>query len=143
MGKRKSLAPCAARGCPTLTRETYCPSHKPAPWSGRTWADTREHAPEWQRLSRRTKRAEPSCRLCGRPTVAAHHILPRAWYPQYFLAPENIAGLCRQCDQHTTQVIAREGRRRAALEAGQPTSIPESDFRDLVARLAPELVAYV
>lgn len=49
MSRRRSLSPCAHRGCPTLTRDTYCDVHKPEP-EGLDWTRERKMRKEMSEM---------------------------------------------------------------------------------------------
>ena len=80
----KPLRPCRHPGCPELTREGYCPAHKPAKAPRRS--STQWHGwyglPIWKNDLRTTQLLrEPFCRECakaGRRTLATRvdHVKP-------------------------------------------------------------------
>lgn len=111
---RRRLAPCAAPGCPTLTRDTYCDVHKPEPWVGRRGFEG--YGRDWLRLRAQVLREEPYCRECGQPSTTVDHIKPRARGGTD--ERRNLRGLCDDCRRVKDAKDATEGR-RLAREAEQ------------------------
>lgn len=116
----KPLRPCRHPGCPELTREGYCPQHKPkraerrvsAQWHG--WYSL----PIWTDDLRPTQLlAEPWCRECarhGRRTRATvvDHITPHRGDWARFIDRGNLQSLCKSChDRKTAREMAEEKRR--------------------------------
>lgn len=122
----KPLRPCRYPGCPALTRDGYCPKHKPvkagrrvsAQWHGwynlPVWTDDLRPA----QLLR-----EPFCRECARQyppgdprhrtrATVVDHIKPHRGDWQLFIAPANHQSLCkRHHDQKTAREQAEERRK--------------------------------
>lgn len=106
----KPLRPCRHPGCPALTREGWCPAHKPKQ------APRRESAawhswyslPIWTDTLRPTQLLrEPFCRECARRglrTLASDvdHIRDHKgdWY--LFTDPANLESLCHSCHSRKT-----------------------------------------
>lgn len=116
----KPLRPCRHPGCPQLTREGYCPKHKPkqaqrrvsAAWHGwyslPIWTDDLRPA----QLLR-----EPFCRECARQGIRTRasvvdHIVPHRGDWALFVDPANHQSLCKTChDRKTAREMAEEKRR--------------------------------
>ena len=114
----KPLRPCRHAGCPELTRDGWCPKHKPR-HQRRASADY--HG--WYMLPIWTKRLrpaqllrEPWCRECARvypPDDPRHrtratvvdHIVPHRGDWEKFIDPTNHQSLCKQ---HHDQKTALE-----------------------------------
>ena len=111
--RRRRLAPCAAPGCPTLTRDTYCDVHKPEPWAGRRGFEG--YKGDWLRIRAQVLHEEPFCRMCGRPSTTVDHIVPRARGGTD--ERSNLQALCNDCRRRKDAADAAEGR-RLAREAG-------------------------
>ena len=114
------LRPCRHPGCRELTREGYCPKHKPikaarkisAQWHGwynlSIWRDQLRPA----QLLR-----EPFCRECakaGRRTKATRvdHVIPHRGDWLLFIDPANHQSLCERCHNRKTAMEMAENRRR-------------------------------
>ena len=106
----KPLRPCRHPGCPELTREGWCPFHKPKPaprresaaWHGwynlPVWTDTLRPA----QLLR-----EPFCRECGRRgfrtrATVVDHVTPFRGDWELFTNPANHQSLCTHCHNQKT-----------------------------------------
>lgn len=120
----KPLRPCRHPGCPELTRDGYCPKHKPkraarkqsAEWhwmySTREWVDD---------LRPTQLLLEPMCRECAkrhlrtRATVV-DHIKPHRGDWLIFTDRGNLQSLCKRChDQKTAREMAEEHRKQSAF----------------------------
>ena len=122
----KPLRPCGHPGCPELTREGYCPKHKPvkAPrrisrqWHG--WYSL----PVWtDDLRPGQLLREPWCRECARryppgdPRSRTHatvvdHIKPHQGDWTLFTDRGNLQSLCKSChDRKTAQEMAEDRRK--------------------------------
>ena len=111
---RKPLRPCRHPGCPELTRDGWCPNHKPAT---RRKASADYHAwyflPIWtKRLRPHQLLREPFCRECARkglrtPATVADHIRPHRGDWVLFCDPGNLQSLC---DHHHGQKTLQERR---------------------------------
>lgn len=106
---RRGLAPCAYRGCPTLTLETYCPVHKPEPWQGRR--NYEGYQGNWPKIRAQVLSEEPHCRECGQAAVTVDHIIPKARGGTD--ARSNLRSLCNACRRIKDAADAAEGRRLA------------------------------
>ena len=111
----KPLRPCRHAGCPELTRDGWCPKHRPR-HQRRTSADY--HG--WYMLPIWTKRLrpaqllrEPWCRECARvypPDDPRHrtratvvdHIVPHRGDRALFWAENNWQPLCKACHDRKT-----------------------------------------
>lgn len=119
----KPLRPCRHAGCPELTRDGWCPKHRPR-HQRRTSADY--HG--WYMLPIWTKRLrpaqllrEPWCRECARvypPDDPRHrtratvvdHIVPHRGDWEKFIDPANHQSLCkRHHDQKTALERVQQG----------------------------------
>lgn len=106
----KPLRPCGKPGCCVLTREGYCPDHKPqkaqrresAAWHGwyflPVWTD--DLRPE--QLLR-----EPFCRECARNNVRTRatdvdHVVDHKGDWQRFTDRGNLQSLCHSCHSRKT-----------------------------------------
>lgn len=111
----RPLKPCKKPGCGVLTREAWCPQHKPQK------AQRRESAQwhDWYSLDIWTKKLrpeqlmrEPFCRACQalnppvrtRATVV-DHVVPHRGSWALFIDPLNHQSLCKN---HHDQKTARE-----------------------------------
>ncbi len=118
----KPLRPCRHPGCPELTREGYCPKHKPAKAPRRTSAEY--HG--WYNLRVWTDDLrpaqllrEPWCRECARRGVRTRatvvdHITPHRGDWQLFVDPANHQSLCKHCHDRKTALEQAEERRKQA-----------------------------
>lgn len=109
MSRRRSLAPCAHRGCPTLTRDTYCDVHKPEPWAGRRGFEG--YKGDWLRIRAQVLEEEPFCRICGAPATTVDHIIPKARGGTDDRS--NLQALCNECRRRKDAKDAADGRRLA------------------------------
>ena len=108
----KPLRPCRHPGCSALTREGYCPKHKPQ--------KTDDLRPA--QLLR-----EPFCRECaaryppGDPrhrtwATVVDHIEPHRGDWSKFIDPANHQSLCKSChDRKTAKEQAEEWRKRGGI----------------------------
>ena len=120
----KPLRPCRHPGCPELTREGYCPAHKPAKaprrssaqWHGWYSLDV------WKNDLRPTQLLrEPFCRECAkhgervRATVV-DHVKPHRGDWALFVDTANHQSLCKHHhDQKTAREQAEERRKMARI----------------------------
>ena len=109
---QKPLRPCRHPGCPALTREGYCPKHKPSKTSRRVSAQW--HAwyslPIWTKDLRPAQLLrEPFCRECAKRGIRTRatvvdHIKPFRGDWTLFVDPANHQSLCKHHhDQKTAQ----------------------------------------
>ena len=104
----KPLRPCAHRGCPQLTRDTWCPQHKPqhnrrVSAAYHSWYD----GDEWKALRAEHLLEEPFCRECARngervPATVVDHIVPHRGDRQLFRDKGNLQSLCKRCHDRKT-----------------------------------------
>jgi len=95
------LKACPACGEPS--EQTYCPAHRTRPTDTRT-----SHRPDttraaWRRLSRRARRLQPWCLLCGTTERLEADHSPRAWARATAHLPIRLADinvLCGPCNTH-------------------------------------------
>lgn len=109
---QKPLKPCKHAGCPELTREGWCPKHRP---QHRRRVSAEYHGwynlPIWtQRLRPAQLLREPFCRECarqGKRTRASvvDHIVPHRGDWALFVDAGNHQSLCKY---HHDQKTARE-----------------------------------
>lgn len=117
----KPLRPCRHPGCGALTREGWCPSHKPRPaprsresaawrrwYSLKLWTDDLRPA----QLLR-----EPFCRECGRrgvrtPATDVDHIRDHKGVWEVFVDRNNLQSLCHACHSKKTRTEMNRKRRQ-------------------------------
>lgn len=115
----KPLRPCRHPGCSALTREGYCPKHKPKPAARRESAEY--HA--WYSLSvwtddlRPTQLLrEPWCGECAKRGIRTRatvvdHVVPHRGDWARFIDRANLQSLCKHHhDQKTARELAEERR---------------------------------
>ncbi len=124
----KPLRPCRHAGCPALTREGWCPKHKP---QHRRRMSAEYHGwyllPVWTDDLRPAQLLrEPFCRECARkypPDDPRHrtranvvdHIKPFRGDWALFVDPKNHQSLCKSChDLKTAQERAADRREKRA-----------------------------
>src|SRR5690606_6721021 len=98
-----------SRGCPVLTRETYCPKHKPESWPGRRGFEG--YKGDWLKLRAQVLREEPFCRQCGRPATTVDHIIPKSQGGTDDRS--NLQALCDTCRRRKDAADSAAGRRLA------------------------------
>lgn len=119
---QKPLRPCRHPGCPALTREGYCPKHKPVKAGRRVSAQW--HAwyslPIWTKDLRPAQLLrEPFCRECAKRGIRTRatvvdHIKPFRGDWTLFVDPANHQSLCKHHhDQKTAQEQAEARRENA------------------------------
>lgn len=109
----KPLRPCRHPGCAALTRDGWCPAHKPAPAPRRVSAAWHSwySLPVWTRELRPAQLLrEPFCRECARRGIRTRaavvdHVRPFRGDWALFLDPANHQSLCKF---HHNQKTARE-----------------------------------
>ena len=120
----KPLRPCRRPGCSALTREGYCPKHKPKPAARRESAEY--HAwyslPIWTDDLRPTQLLrEPWCRECAKRGIRTRatvvdHITPHRGDWAKFIDPTNLQSLCKTChDRKTAREQAEERQNRGGI----------------------------
>ena len=117
----KPLRPCRHPGCPELTREGYCPAHKPAKAPRRSSAQWHGWygLPVWKNDLRPTQLLrEPFCRECakaGRRTLATRvdHVRPHRGDWVLFTDRANLQSLCERCHNAKTAREMAESRRES------------------------------
>lgn len=117
----KPLRPCRHPGCPALTREGYCPKHKPKQAERRASAEYHGwySLPVWTDDLRPAQLLrEPFCRECARRgvrtrAIVVDHVTPHRGDWQLFIDPANHQSLCKRChDRKTAREQAEERRKR-------------------------------
>ena len=117
----KPLRPCRHPGCGALTREGWCPDHKPKP------VPRSQEAAAWHRwyslkiwtddLRPGQLLREPFCRECAAQGIRTYatvvdHIVPFRGSWALFIAPANHQSLCKHHhDQKTAREQAEERRK--------------------------------
>ena len=114
----RPLRPCRHAGCSELTRDGWCPKHKP-----RHQRRVSEDYHAWYTLPVWTRRLrpqqlvrEPFCRVCARVypvgdprsrtrATVVDHIVPHRGEWSLFVDPSNLQSLCKH---HHDQKTARE-----------------------------------
>ena len=109
----RPLRPCRHPGCAELTRDGWCPKHRPKHQRGASAAyHSLYSTPTWQRLRAEHLLEEPWCRMCAaegirtRATVV-DHIRPHRGDWLLFVDKNNHQSLCKF---HHDQKTAREQR---------------------------------
>ena len=114
----KPLRPCRHPGCSALTREGYCPKHKPQKAPRRASAEYHGwySLPIWTDDLRPAQLLrEPFCRECAAryPPGDPRH---RTWAWSKFIDPANHQSLCKSChDRKTAKEQAEEWRKRGGI----------------------------
>ena len=118
----KPLKPCRHPGCRSLTRDGYCPKHKPQKAPRRTSAEYHSwySLPVWTDDLRPTQLLrEPFCRECARRGVrtwatVVDHVEPHRGDWTKFIDRGNLQSLCKHHhDQKTAREQAQERRKEA------------------------------
>lgn len=111
----KPLRPCKHPGCREVTREGWCPRHKPKYRRGESAAWHRLYnLPVWQRLREDQLTREPWCAECERAgrlrvrATVADHIRPHRGNLALFTDPANLQSLCKGCHDRKTLLERRE-----------------------------------
>ena len=120
----KPLRPCRHPGCSALTREGYCPKHKPPKAPRRASAEYHGwySLPIWTDALRPAQLLrEPFCRVCAargvrtRATVV-DHIVPHRGNWARFTDRGNLQSLCKIChDRKTAREQAEERQNRGRI----------------------------
>jgi len=120
----KPLRPCRHPGCYVLTKDGWCPKHKPPPVPRTVSAAWHwmYQTPEWQRLRADQLLQEPFCRECGRlgagrvRATDVDHIRPHRGDWALFADPGNLQSLCHSHHSAKTMREMRENRRKNLSE---------------------------
>ena len=120
----KPLRPCRHPGCPELTRDGWCPKHRPKHQRGRSAEYHGLYSlPVWRyQLRPEHLLQEPFCRECARrypPSDPRHrtratvvdHIRPHEGDMALFTDPGNLQSLCKTCHDRKTHQEQLESRR--------------------------------
>ena len=106
----KPLRPCRHPGCAALTREGYCPRHKPKPAARRVSAVYHSwySLPVWTDDLRPAQLlAEPWCRDCARRGIRTRatvvdHVQPHRGDCDKVIGRSNLQSLCKCCHDRKT-----------------------------------------
>lgn len=118
---QKPLRPCRKPGCPNLTRDGWCPEHRPskapkrqsASWHWmyltKTW--TEELRPTQLLL-------EPFCRECAKrglrvTATRVDHVEDHEGDWEKFKDPQNLQSLCESCHNRKTAKSVADRRRKS------------------------------
>ena len=123
---KKALKPCRHPGCPALTREGWCPKHKPAPRQAQrkesaAWHGWYSKAIWVQDLRPAQLMREPFCRVCAskgwrtRATVVDH------------VSPSGGTGRCSSA-RPTTRACASSTTTRRLPGSRQKSGVRPGDF---------------
>ena len=112
----KPLRPCRHPGCSALTREGYCPKHKPARAPRRASAEYHSwySLPIWTEDLRPAQLLrEPFCRECAKRgdriwATVVDHIKPHRGSWPLFIDPANHQSLCKRCHDRKTALEQRK-----------------------------------
>lgn len=122
----KPLRPCQHPGCAALTRDGWCPIHKPAPAPRRVSAAWHSwySLPVWTRELRPAQLLrEPFCRECARRGIRTRaavvdHVRPFRGDWALFLDTANHQSLCKfHHDQKTAREQAQERQKNSRNNA--------------------------
>jgi 5-methylcytosine-specific restriction protein A len=102
----KSKRPCGHPGCPNLTSERYCETHKPL-HPDRPPSAERGYNSRWRKLSKAYLRKHPLCVKCmqdGRyvPATVVDHITPHRGNEVLMWGETNWQALCKPCHDRKT-----------------------------------------
>src|SRR4051794_1485865 len=98
----RALSPCGEPGCPTLTRQPYCPTHAPRGRARRspTTRAQRDGTGDYERNRKVILAGRPLCVLRirggGAPATTADHIVPVAEGGTHALS--NLQPACHPCN---------------------------------------------
>lgn len=114
----KPLRPCKHPGCPELTREGWCPVHRPKHQRRESAAYHGWYGlPIWtDRLRPAQLLREPFCRECARrglrtQATVVDHVQPFRGDWALFVDPANHQSLCKRCHDRKTAHEQAEKRR--------------------------------
>lgn len=116
----KPLRPCKHPGCTELTRDGWCPEHRPKRERGaesESW-HWMYNADVWRRMRADQLLREPFCRACAanqRPRVRAtevDHVQPHRGDWDRFTDASNLQSLCHSCHSRKTmrEILAEKHR---------------------------------
>lgn len=116
----KPLRPCRHPGCPALTRDGWCPKHKPPPAARRESAQWHGwySLPIWTGQLRPAQLLrEPFCRACARRGVRTRatdvdHVRDHKGDWGRFTDPGNLESLCHSCHSRKTMQDQWQNRRK-------------------------------
>jgi len=115
----KPLRPCRKPGCAALTRDGWCPKHKPPKARGvsETWHWMYSTKTWTQDLRPAQLLREPFCRECARQGIRTRatvvdHVKPHLGDWLLFVDPGNHQSLCKRCHDRKTALEQAEKRRK-------------------------------
>lgn len=102
---RKPKRPCRYTGCPNLSDDVYCVTHRAL--NARENATTRGYDAKWRASRKRYLRRFPLCLECQRngklvPATVVDHILPHRGDEDLFWDESNWQPLCKHCHDRKT-----------------------------------------
>jgi 5-methylcytosine-specific restriction protein A len=100
----KPLKPCNKVGCPNLTRERYCDSHKSLANNYRGTAAQRGYGARWRRARAYYLAQHPICVRCGDIATVVDHSTPHKGDTVLFWDKSNWQSLCKQCHDRKTAI---------------------------------------
>ena len=120
--------PCLTCGEPTPG--SYCTEHDPGQWHhAEASARARGYDTAWARLSKRVRRLQPFCTLCGATANLQADHLPSAWERKAAGKPirlRDVRVLCGRCNvdagSSRPKHLARQGARARRVTAGKGES---------------------
>jgi 5-methylcytosine-specific restriction enzyme A len=101
----KPLRPCNKVGCPSLTRERYCESHKQLTTNydqHRESAAKRGYGAKWRKARAFYLSINPICVRCGDGATVVDHITPHKGDMGLFWSVSNWQPLCKPCHDRKT-----------------------------------------
>ena len=112
---QKPLRPCKHPGCPNLTRDGWCPKHRPKHVRKRSAAYHGWYLlPIWTNHLRPDHLLEePFCRVCAAKgyrvrAEVVDHIQPHRGDWGLFSDPANLQSLCKRCHDQKTAAEQRQ-----------------------------------
>lgn len=116
----KPLRPCRHAGCAALTKDGWCPVHKPKPLARRESAVWHSwySLPIWKNDLRPAQLfREPFCRECGRRGLRVRatdvdHIQDHKGNWALFISEGNLESLCHSCHSKKTMREQWENRKK-------------------------------
>lgn len=118
----KPLRPCRHPGCAVLSRDGWCPAHKPRPAARRESAawNSWYSLPIWTRELRPAQLLrEPFCRECARRGLRVRatdvdHVQDHKGNWTLFISENNLESLCHSCHSRKTMREQWQNRRKGS-----------------------------